>query len=548
VLGNSASDQNGTNYSGATSGFIQLTTTWTPTQDYTSARVGFWGNRYQSAANTVYLDDFEVWDTASATSNIPSLSAYDADGHPVASILPGAFAGYAPMVTRTAYDSLGRVTDVTVDGLAGAGETAAATNLRTHTAYDSLGRQTDSTDPSGHVTHAGYDRLGRVTSGVTDYGTGHLNLTALAAYDAIGELTATCSPDAVVGGCTSSNITTNSLAWGYGYDAAGHQTSATPPDNTTATDLASTSATYELSGAGRLHQTTQGPRTTTYTYDDLGRTTQVSVATTGVGTLTTTSTLDGAGRTTQVATSGTSSDTLTESYDVLDRLSVLSRSGNTISAFTYNPDGTAASRTDYDPAGGSHSSSFTYTALGQLASASLPDGAGTASYTWRLDGNLATRSWGSYISGTYDYDAAKRPIGLVIDFGQTQAGTIERDYDRSGNATAERQNLSGIGGLSGSGQQSFSYDGAGRLTDSSFGGAEARHYTYDPSGNRITVSDSGATFYLWYDSTDAVIKKGPNADGTGAASFSYDSLGQLTGSQPSSPDSATLVPTSYAYG
>jgi RHS repeat-associated protein len=32
-----------------------------------------------------------------------------------------------------------------------------------------------------------------------------------------------------------------------------------------------------------------------------------------------------------------------------------------------------------------------------------------------------------------------------------------------------------------------------------------------------------------------------------AKTFTYDSLGQLTGSQPSSPDSATLVPTSYEY-
>jgi RHS repeat-associated protein len=32
-----------------------------------------------------------------------------------------------------------------------------------------------------------------------------------------------------------------------------------------------------------------------------------------------------------------------------------------------------------------------------------------------------------------------------------------------------------------------------------------------------------------------------------ASAFTYDSLGQLTGSQPSSPDSVTLVPTSYEY-
>ena len=179
----------------------------------------------------------------------------------------------------------------------------------------------------------------------------------------------------MVAGCNSSNMTANSLAWRYGYDKAGHQTLATPPDNTIATDLAATTATYDMAGAGRLTQTVSGPRTTSYSYDDLGRTTQVGV-TTGSATLTTTSTLDGVGRTIQIATSGTSSDTITQTYDALDRLTGYLEAASRSRAFTYNADGTAASRTDYDPTGGSHSSSFTYTTLGQLASASLPDNVG----------------------------------------------------------------------------------------------------------------------------------------------------------------------------
>jgi YD repeat-containing protein len=96
--------------------------------------------------------------------------------------------------------------------------TGSHTNLSTSYAYDDLGRQTDVTDPLSHVSHAGYDRMGRLTSGVADYGSGHLNLTALAAYDSLGELLATCSPDPVAAQtCTSSNITTSTAAWRYGY-------------------------------------------------------------------------------------------------------------------------------------------------------------------------------------------------------------------------------------------------------------------------------------------------------------------------------------------
>ncbi|MGD0019967.1 MAG: RHS repeat-associated core domain-containing protein [Candidatus Limnocylindrales bacterium] len=321
-----------------------------------------------------------------------------------------------------------------------------------------------------------------------------------------------------------------------------------------ATDLASTSASYELGGAGRLHQSVTGPRTTTYTYDALGRTTQIAVTTTGVGTLTTTSTLDGAGRTTAIATGGTSSDSLTEAYDALDRMTSISRAGTAITSFTYNPDGSAATRTDHDAAGTDRASSFTYTPLGQLATATLPGSFGTAAYTWGLDGNLATRTWGSSVSASYTYDRAKRPTGLSIKFGSSVSGTIARTYDRVGNALSETQTLAGVtttSGLAGSSTQTFGYDAAGRLTSSYFGPSGSpvapRAYSYDPDSNRTSVTESGTVFYYFYDATDELIKKGPNPDGSGASALGYDSLGQLLTSQPSLPGSGVVRPTTYAY-
>jgi YD repeat-containing protein len=430
--GDSTTAPSGTSLS--TGAFTPLTVSWQAGSDHSSGVLIAVTDTSDSSNAAVLLDDVIVWDTGSPDRNVYSLSVFDADGHPVASILPGASAGDAPMVTRTSYDQLGRATDVTVAAVAGAGEgdpahpdVNAAVNLRTHTDFDNLGRTTATTNPAGVATTYVYDRLGRLLSATVDPGSSpHLAITALAAYDAAGDLLATCSPNAVAAGCSSANITTNGRAWRYTYDLAGHQTLATPPDNAVATDLAATTSSYELGGAGRLHQTSSGPRTTTYAYDALGRQNYVSVTTTGVGTLTTTSTLDGAGRTLSVATTGTSTDTLSESYDPLDRLLSISRSGTNITAFTYNPDGSAATRTDTDPSGASHAYSFSYTATGQLASASLPGSAGSALYTWRLDGLMATRTWGSSISGTYAYDAAKRPTNLAIEFGSTNSGTIAR--------------------------------------------------------------------------------------------------------------------------
>jgi RHS repeat-associated protein len=448
---------------------------------------------------------------------------------------------------------MGRVTSVTVDAnssVSGHGS-GNDTNLTTSYTYDSLGRKTDVTDPAGHVSHATYDRLGRVTSGITDYGTGHLNITAIAAYDALGEAIATCSPDAVVGGCNSSNITTSSLAWHYAYDAMGRVATATPPVNV-GTALVTTTTNYDT--GGRLSSTVESVgsntiRSTSYGYDAAGRQTSTAV-TVGSSTLTTTLTLDSLSRNTAVSTSGTSSDTLSGAYDPTGRLLSISRGGATLTSYAYNADGTASSRTD----NGSATSTFAYTTLGQLRTAGLP-GYTSASFTWALDGTMAGRTWGTWISGTYAYDGAKRPTGLTITrSGAGTSDTIARTYDVVGNVTSESQVLGGVSGagktvLAGSQTQSFTYDAAGRLTGSSFSGSisEARTYVYDASGNRTSVTEAGVTTYYAYDRTDEIAWKGPNADGSGSSTFVYDSLGQLVSSYPSMPDASGTVPTSYSY-
>jgi YD repeat-containing protein len=166
---------------------------------------------------------------------------------------------------------------------------------------------------------------------------------------------------------------------------------------------------------------------------------------------------------------------------------------------------------------------------------------------------MAARTWGSSISGTYSYDGAKRPTGLTISrSGSGTSDTIARTYDVTGNVTSETQVLGGVSGagktvLAGSQTQSFTYDAAGRLTNSVFSGSitEARTYVYDASGNRTSVTEAGVTTYYAYDRTDGILWKGPNANGSGSSTFVYDSLGQLVSSYPSVPDASGTVPTSY---
>ena len=211
-----------------------------------------------------------------------------------------------------------------------------------------------------------------------------------------------------------------------------------------------------------------------------------------------------------------------------------------------------------------------HTALGQLASSTLPNNEGTASYAWGLDGNMTARTWGSAaIAGTYLYDAAKRPVGLYIRLaGSTAASVLARTYDAIGNVTSETQNLAGVGGgagnaaLAGSGTETFTYDAANRVVAAGFGApgaqTETRAYTYDADSNRTSVTESGVTVYYFYDATDALETKSLSntnpTPGTSCTSlgFCYDAFGDLTSSSPSGPDASSadnlvVVHTNYAY-
>ena len=85
---------------------------WTPSSTV-SSNVHFAVSRPSGGHIQFYLDDVQIYDTAAADWNIPTTTAYDPDGRVVASVLPPAAAGAAPMVTTTAYDPAGRTVSVT---------------------------------------------------------------------------------------------------------------------------------------------------------------------------------------------------------------------------------------------------------------------------------------------------------------------------------------------------------------------------------------------------------------------------------------------------
>ncbi len=539
----------------STSGWQKVTVSWTPSSTVTTGvLLAFRVNNGQSSANTASIDDLEVWDTGSPSNNIPSITAFDADGHAVASALPGGHAGDAPMVTRTAYDSLGRVTDVTVAAVAGGGTAGTAANLVTHSTYDNLSDKLSSTDPKGVKTSYVYDRIGDPTSTIQGDDGGSWSssspdhdVKSTFAYDALGELIGYCPARNMVSGL-SCTVTSGSdaNAWHYGFDAAGHQVLVIAPVATglsSANRLDVTSTTYDA--GGRQTQVcsyptsgspcTSADRYTTTGYDAQGRSTLVQTysGAPGSGTLRLkwTTTYQGDGYPTQVAFDGTGSspsegtDTLTYTPDTLDRTTAIKRGATVLTSYVYNPDDTASSRTDTS----TFVTSLAYDWAGRptsVASASIDSGA-AATFAYRNDGLLDTRAWsGTAATAAVTYDAAKRPTQIAISGSGVAAASVSQTYDRNGNVATEGRSFAGISGASGTGTATFTNDQLNRVTADAISGGNSYAYAYDPDGNRTSVTiNAGTPTVSTYDATDQLLTQGPSA-GT-LLSFNYDPYGNM---------------------
>lgn len=537
--------------------------TWAPGSTFTAGvRAAV---RAESGQGNVVLslDDVSIWDAGAADRNIASLTVYDPDSHAIESVLPGGHAGDAPLVTLTAYDALGRVTDVTVNDIAGAGTSAADVNLVSHSDYDNLGRVVDTIDPTGITTSYVYDRLNDVLS-TTQNDTGaswsatypDRNVRSSFAYDALGELTGTCPARNQEAGLTCNPASgSDANAWEEAYDAAGHLVSETPPTVSSITQLDRTLWTYDA--GGRLTETcdvaisasacSSATRYTDQTYDKLGRAAVTTVSTGGApnGTprLVTTNTYLGDGFRSQVAFDGTGSspsegtDAITFTEDALGRMATEQRGSATLTAYTYYADGAPQTRTDTSGI----VTSFTEDWAGRptaTAAASLASIAPTQSY--RLDGLLDGRTWPTTNAvASLAYDGAKRPKSLSVYGSGIAAVSVTQAYDRAGNVTSEGRTLQGISGNAGTGAQSFTYDGLHRVASATLGGTTTT-YGYDGDGNRTSVVVVGATTTSYaYDTTDELV----SVSGGTVGSFAYDAYGNQT----ANAETGAAGTTAYAY-
>jgi RHS repeat-associated protein len=355
---------------------------------------------YDGNGNVTSMTNIGKSATETATYNgfNEPLTVTDADGH---------------AMTYT-YDTSGKLTKrVSPDGV-----------VTTYT-YDADGNLAAETTPTG-ATHYTYDPLGELIE--ADNPASQLTFT----YDNAGQLLTQTSCALQPSGqpCPS-----GSPAVTHAVDPAGLITAATTPAGVTAytynngklattTDLAGGVFVYGYDAQGRQATLTRPNGTADLeTYNDVGQ--PLSLTTTGHG----------------GATLAKATDTIDPATGLITQMTDLA-GANT---YTYNPNGTLAAAT-HPAATGLASESYTYDSAGNRLTgptssvASTYDkanrllSAGSTTYTWNGEGDLASKTnTATGTTTTYTWDADNRLISTKLSTG---GGTTET-YDPLGRLISE---------------------------------------------------------------------------------------------------------------
>lgn len=513
----------------------------------------------------------------------------------------------------TVTDALNRVTTNTYDANGNLLSVKDPLDQTTTYTYNSRGLLETKTDPLGNLTRFEYDTSGNITretdplGNVTTYTydannnklTQSVNWTNAAGvvetlvttyqYDKLGQLIKTINPDNsftenIYDSVGKQIATRDQLGrqTDYTYDDLGRLVRMTFPDGAkqestfddegrllTLKDRANRTTTNTYDSLGRMLKTTHPDGTfTSKTYDSLGRVTTEKDEKGGTTTFEYDPNCGCAKRRTKVTDA--LGNVTSYTYDAVANVATMTDAGNNVTRYEYDgnnrrtrtihPDNTV-DVTTYDGAGRTSSTTdqagrvtrSEHDKLGRLLK--VIDAADkTTTYTYNEVGNMLTQVDANNRTTRFEYDRLGRRTRRTLPLGMFETFV----YDAAGNVTS-RTNFKGE-------TTTYAYDSMNKLirkTPAAALNQPAIGFTYEPSGQRASMTDASGTTTYTYDLRDRLRTKvtpqgtltytyGPtnnltsmtssNASGV-SVTYTDDSLNRLT----TVKDNHQSATTSYSY-
>ncbi|GLQ49022.1 hypothetical protein GCM10010872_04710 [Dyella flava] len=521
-----------------------------------------------------YDADFKVtssvWTGPSGASITKSL-AYDANGDVTGESLTRAGASSPDYSVSTAYDQLGRVISIIGNNgqkesitYNGNGQVASKSNAlgeTTQYTYDSYGRLQYVYDPTNKSEVYYYD-FGDDPIEIID----PRGLATTYTYDGFGQKWSMNSPDT---GTTS-----------YSYDAFGRLSSKTMANGS--------SISYSYDTLNRVTEKNGGSQVYNYTYDSCtygaGRLCSYNGTTGGGGASTLTYTIEGLVNT-RSDTTFLGTATTTYSYDEMNRLTQIVAGSTYTANYNYTDDQVSSVGVIFGSQNVTAVSNIVYDAMRHPISWSFGNGE-VRTRTYDADGRLtsieATLGGSTIQSLTYSYDTANRVTAITngvysaasqsfgydtLDRLTSEAGGAPMSiaYDANGNRTQQNWMTSDTVDVSGSNNQitsrgatSFGYDASGNRTSDVASGVTTT-YSYDAFNQLKTLTRSGSVSICQANYTCPTFASGSTsyqADALGRRDFAYGPAGlwllsyglgnELTG-EITSPASGSVNVNSYVW-
>ncbi|GAB3691454.1 RHS repeat-associated core domain-containing protein [Saccharopolyspora tripterygii] len=363
----------------------------------------------------------------------------------------------------------------------------------TYLSYDTSGNLIELIDPNGHTWSAEYDTTNRVT----------------AVHEPLPGGAAVATWAYVYGTSTTEVTDPNSNTSTFTFDSTHRQLSATDAlghargttwtannDVNTTTDPTGASFTYDYDATTNNLIGTELPTGAAMSidYTDTNHPFQPTSITDPQGT--------------QVELDYDAAGNLLSAYNT--------NLGITVLAYTYNLDGSVATRTD----GKGAVTTYDYDSLGQQTAVHPPDPRGVEHYTYDELSRQHTVRDGNGTVLEHSYDLLDRPTAITDVTGGIRDVREQRSYDRNGNLTATH---------SPSARMNYTYTPRGQVQSqrTTTGDVlETVGYGYDPAGNIVWLQQPCATVRYGYDAayrcTTLTLPDGA------VMSFDYDTANRRT--------------------